>query len=206
MVSESPTINNGYSVPPQQLSSEHSVPPQQLPSGNEETKGKPRGTAKRLPALLKVSEASADNLQAVAASNLELGSCYYDSALQQANKSFISALIAAAIGLILFVLSVLFLMLHGEGSQIAAIGGALIEVISGINFYLYIRASKQLESFHICLARTELLLLANSVCKQMHNRDKQDEVYTNIIQNIGNLAIIITTQQPPASPQGGNNQ
>jgi hypothetical protein len=48
----------------------------------------------------------------------------------------------------------------------------LIEVISGLNFYLYGRASKQLEAFHILLDRTQRFLIANSACESMEGKEK----------------------------------
>lgn len=128
------------------------------------------------PAIIDVAQADPAKIQQVAASQFALSDSYYRSVLQQAQQSFISALVAAGIGLLFFLGAVCFILLQQSAniSNISLISGALIEVISAINFYLYGRASSQLATFHIPLVRTQRFLLANSVCENLEGQTKQD--------------------------------
>src|SRR5260370_24827840 len=63
----------------------------------------------------------------------------------------------------------------GNSSIIGIIGGiagALIEIVSGIVFVLYARTSDQFKTFHISLHRTQLFLLANSICESLGENEK----------------------------------
>lgn len=108
---------------------------------------------------------------------------YYDNVLEQSKNSFKIALIFAVVGtslfLVTFSLFIIFSLLSERIeyssviAAIGAIGGTLIEVISGIAFVLYARTSNQLKSFHISLNRTQQFLLANSICENLDGREKQ---------------------------------
>ncbi len=116
-----------------------------------------------------VAQADPSNIQQVAASQLELINNYYSTILNQAVQSFRWAIIAAGVGLAFFVAAVTFLLTSQQTnlSAVSIISGALVEVISGVNFYLYRQALAQLELFHVRLERTQLFLLANSVCENL---------------------------------------
>jgi hypothetical protein len=52
--------------------------------------------------------------------------------------------------------------MSSDGILQASLGvtaGSLIQVISGINFYLYARAARQFAAFHVCLERTNRFIL-----------------------------------------------
>lgn len=123
----------------------------------------------------KVAQADPANIQEVAASQLQIINNYYQSVLYQAQRSFTWALIAAGVGLAFFLAAIAFLIFQQPAniSQVSLISGALIEVISAINFYLYGRASNQLAFFHNRLDRTQRYLLANSVCENLEGEIKQ---------------------------------
>ena len=122
-----------------------------------------------------VAKADPSNVQEVAATQLELINNYYSTILDQARKSFNWAIIAAGVGLLFFVSAVGFLLVTQKSdlSAISVISGALIEVISGINFYLYGKALSQLDLFHGRLERTQRFLLANSVCEKLKGETQQ---------------------------------
>ncbi|GHO79388.1 hypothetical protein KSD_71590 [Ktedonobacter sp. SOSP1-85] len=56
---------------------------------------------------------------------------------------------------------------------ISTIAGGLVQVISGINFSLYNRASTQLQTFHKSLERLQNYMLANSICQGLAPADKE---------------------------------
>lgn len=125
--------------------------------------------------LDRLSNASPSDVQEVAASQIQLLTGFYDLALIQARRSFRWAFVAAAIGLCFFLAAVTFL-LNQKGFDLAAvsvISGALIEILSGVNLYLYARATDQLSIFHSRLDQTQRFLLANSFCENLEGEAKQ---------------------------------
>jgi hypothetical protein len=122
----------------------------------------------------RISRADPANVQEIAASQIQLLGNYYDLVLGQARRSFRWALIAAGVGLAFFLGAVAFLVLRYQDiSKISIISGALIEVISAINFYLYGRTSAQLAEFHTRLGSTQRFLLANSLAESLEGEHKQ---------------------------------
>ncbi len=126
-------------------------------------------------AIDRLANADPAHVQEVAASQIQLLTTYHNLVLDQAKKSFLWALIAAAIGLLFFIAavsSIIFLNLQ-NAAIIGVISGALVEVISGINFYLYNQTSKQLSDFQSRLDTTQRFLLANSICEGLEGLSKQ---------------------------------
>jgi hypothetical protein len=122
-----------------------------------------------------ISEAQPSDIQKIAASQIKLLDSYYTAVLAQATSSFRWALVAAGIGLAFFLGAIVFL-LNTQTQSIAVvsvIGGAIVEVISGINFFLYGRTTTQLAYFHQRLDQTQRFLLANSICESLQDEAKQ---------------------------------
>ena len=116
-----------------------------------------------------------DDVQKIVTSQIALLDNYHRIVLDQAKRSFFWALVAAAIGLFFFIASVAFILVFKteSASIVSLISGALIEVISGINFYLYNKTSAQLADFQMRLDRTQGFMLANSICEGLDNEHKQ---------------------------------
>lgn len=128
----------------------------------------------RVEALDELSETSLGEVQKVAASQIRILDTYYTTVLAQASMSFRAALVAAVIGLVFFLAAVAFLLMNQPQSVATAsvIGGALVELISGINFWLYGKTTTQLADFHDRLDRTQRFLLANSICESLTGKSK----------------------------------
>lgn len=126
--------------------------------------------------LDQLSKADRSDVQTIAASQIQLLSAYYNLVLEQAKRSFTWALIAAALGLIFFIAAVSFVIYQQSQSAavISLVSGALIEFISGINFYLYGKTSAQLTGFQARLDTTQRYLLANSMCEGLDGDIKQN--------------------------------
>jgi len=126
-------------------------------------------------AVERLSQANPANIQEIAASQIELLSIYHKVVINQAQRSFLWALIAAALGLAFFIAAIAFQLRQQPESisTISVISGALIEVISAINFYLYNKASAQLAEFQNRLDITQRFLLANSMCESLEGKYKQ---------------------------------
>ena len=136
----------------------------------------------------RISETDPGDVQKIAASQIELLTSYYDAVLAQAKHSFRWALIAAAIGLVFFLGAVGFLLkdLPGNVALISTIAGVVVETISGLNFFLYGRTTKQLAHYHNNLDRTQRFLLANSMCESLEG-DERNRVRTELIRIIAGI-------------------
>lgn len=151
-----------------------------------------------------VAQADPSNVQQVAASQLELINNYYSTILDQARQSFRWAIIAAGVGLLFFISAVGFLLVTQKSdlSAISVISGALIEVIAGINFYLYGRTISQLDLFHGRLERTQRFLLANSVCEKLKGEAQQSARVELVRVISGLLATAPAGDSGQTSPEG----
>jgi hypothetical protein len=150
-------------------------------------------------AIKHLCETDDRNMQKVGAANLNLNNLYCESIIKQANRSFWSALVAAVVGLIFFLGAAAFLLLSKQNSgQVAVIGSlgtAITACVSGTSFYLYRYTMGHFEAFHLCLARTEIVLLENSVCKQIEDVSKRDAAYASVVENIEKLTLLLTASR-----------
>jgi hypothetical protein len=130
-------------------------------------------SSKRLRALLKnceeIATAQPGDTHAIASVLQQMMVRYYEDVRKQAMQSFWSALGAAGIGMLFFLYAIWQTMSHGVSgsSWIGIAAGALTQFISGVNFYLYFKASRQFASFHICLERTNRFLLASTIAETL---------------------------------------
>lgn len=125
----------------------------------------------------RLSKADPDKIQEVVAAQLDLMQGYYQEVLNQSQRSFRSALVAAAVGLIFFLAAIAFALLQQPTNLtavvITAIGGTLAEFIAALNFRLYGDASKQLAEFQSRLDKTQRYLLANSISSGLNEENRQ---------------------------------
>lgn len=140
------------------------------------------------PAIEKIAQAEPSNIQTIAASHLEIGNSYYTNMLLQSQQSFQWALIAAGVGLLFFFLAVIFLLVRQPAnlSYISVIGGIVVEVIAGVNFALYGRASEQAAAYHVRLDRLQRFLVANSACENISG-DRRDSTRAEIVKMLVTL-------------------
>ena len=148
--------------------------------------------------IAQISEAQPKEILKIAASQISLLTSYYDSVLSQATISFRWAIAAAGIGLIFFLGAIVFLLCDKSQNvaTISVISGSIIEVISGINFYLYGKTTAQLANFHERLDRTQRFLLANSICETLDGDAKQ--------KSLSELVTVISTFETRKHPSGAN--
>jgi hypothetical protein len=139
--------------------------------------------------LERLSTADPSKVQEIAASQIELLNGYYGLALNQAQRSFLSAIITAVAGFGLFVAAIVIVLLFQQSqivSIISAISGAIIEVIAGLNFHLYGKTTAQLSNFLSRLDTTQRFLLANSVCEGLEGDVKQ-QVRADLVRAIARI-------------------
>lgn len=159
-------------------------------------------------ALKHLSDAPKDDVTAIASSQIELLARFYDLSLSQAGRSFRWALIASMVGLVFFVLAIVFMVWRESGqlATITMIGGALIEFIAGVNFYLYGKTLSQLSLFQGRLEVTQRFLLANSLCESL-GEAWRDPTRTRLINQLtmGHPLAEYTEVVPDAQPRGSVN-
>lgn len=139
--------------------------------------------------LDQLSKTNVADVQKIVASQLDIMRVYHSIVQEQAKKSFRWALVAAGFGLFFFFIAVGAILFRGQENvaTIGVISGALIEVISGINFYLYGRTSLQLANFQSRLDITQRFLLANSVCEGLTGEIRQ-QTRAKLVDAISNVA------------------
>ncbi len=125
------------------------------------------------PALKRLTEAASGDVKEIAASQIELLSRFYDLSLSQAGRSFRWALIASVVGLLFFLAAIGFML--GQSMDVAiisVIGGAMVQFVAGVNFFLYGKTLEQLTLFQGRLEVTQRFLLANSLCESLEGKVK----------------------------------
>lgn len=111
---------------------------------------------------------------------------YYVINKQQARNAFSSALIICVLGFLLFAsgLIISYTFPYRQNAvPYSTIGGAIVEIIAGLFFWLYSKAIKQINIFHTSLQSTEKFLTAIQLVEKI-SPDKRDETYKNIIEKI----------------------
>jgi len=101
-----------------------------------------------------------------------LTEAYYRDVLRQAKWSFTAALAASVVAVFLFFMGLNSAMHEGKAASLSLVAGALVEVLAGVNFYLYSRTSRQFSSFHICLERENRFLLVNAICDTLEGEER----------------------------------
>lgn len=149
--------------------------------------------------LEKLSNVDVADVQKVVASQLDIMRVYHSLVQEQAKKSFFWALVSATVGLAFFIFAVSFIVFTKieSAAVISVISGALIEVISGINFYLYGKTSSQLAEFQSRLDTTQRFLLANSVCEGLEGDVKQ-QARARLVEAISNISSNRVTLTEPS--------
>lgn len=136
--------------------------------------------------------AAAKSVGEVGAALSKLTEAYYRDVLWQAKASFACALVASVVAVSLF-----FMGLPVRGNPTSdpkLIAGALVEVLAGINFYLYSRASRQFSSFHICLERANRFLLVNAICDTLPDGEEQIATRRSLIETMLNAPMLTVAE------------
>jgi len=122
-----------------------------------------------------ISEAEPGDIQKIGSLVIELLGEYNHEVLSQARVSFRWAVIAAIVGFVIFGAAIISMLAYGrpEISLIGVVGGAITEVVGGLQFYLYGRTMAQFAHFQRSLDTTQRFLIANSICESLDSETKQ---------------------------------
>lgn len=147
----------------------------------------------RQQAVRQVAKADPNNIQEVAASQLAIINSYYQSGLQQSQRSFFWSLVWGGVGLA-FLIAAVIILLFRQPTEVAwssGIAAAFMEVFAGTYLYLYKHASDQLAAFRVSLESTQRLLLANSMCEKLEG-DVEQQTRAELIRLMVNSAVQLT--------------
>lgn len=107
---------------------------------------------------------------------------YYIISKRQATNAFSASLIVCFLGFIVYIAGIAVFVVSGENALLlTTISGTIVEVISGLFFWLYRHAIKQLNIYHQRLGTTEKCLTAIRLVDKM-GQDKHDDMYKHIIE------------------------
>ena len=144
---------------------------------------------KNLDVLAEKSKEENQDIRALMFENLKELKEFYVICKQQIRKSFSAAMFSCFAGFVLFVLAVIIFLLGGNNSAslTAGLSGAIVEIVSGLYFWLYRETSKQLGKYHKRLEATEKYLIALQIIEMLpeENRNEQyGKLFDYIFENI----------------------
>ena len=105
---------------------------------------------KDLDILTEKSKEENQDIRTLMFENLKELKEFYVICKQQIRKSFSAAMFSCFAGFMLFVLAVITFLLGGNNSAsfMAGLSGAIVEIVSGLYFWMYKETSKQLGKYH----------------------------------------------------------
>jgi TRADD-N domain-containing protein len=136
-------------------------------------------------AILQSATVDTTDIAKVSASQLAISNAYYESVLAQAKRSFNAAVVTATVGSLFFLAAIYTASVEKSLAVpvIGALSGSVVEVIAGLNFWLYTRTSAQLDAFHLRLERMQRFLVANSVCQTLRGKTRESAL-ANLINTV----------------------
>jgi hypothetical protein len=132
-----------------------------------------------------IAAISPGSVQAIASLMQNMIVLYYQDVRRQDLFAFFAALGLEIVAVIFFFRAASAAM--GGSIEIAAltaISGFLVQVMTGIVFYLYSQSARQFAGFHICLERTNRFLLADAMVGHLPEAEqslKRAEVITTVL-------------------------
>lgn len=107
---------------------------------------------------------------------------YYTISKRQARISFSAAMLACVLGFVIYIVGILKSYNPESGSTIAysTIGGSIVEVVSGLFFWMYSKSLEQMNRYYDSLVQTQNQLNATTLAGQMEPQNR-DSAYSYII-------------------------
>lgn len=109
---------------------------------------------------------------------------YYIISKRQANKSFTLAIISCVLGVLIYICGFIIISVFDKDIIIfTTIAGSVVELITGLSFWVYNKCIKQLSEYHKRLSSTEKYLTSIQMADKM-NESGKEEMYKWLIQNV----------------------
>lgn len=140
---------------------------------------------KNLDVLAEKSKEENQDIRTLMFENLKELKEFYIICKQQIRKSFSAAMFSCFAGFVLFVLAVIIFWLDGNNSAslTAGLSGAIVEIVSGLYFWMYRETSKQLGKYHKRLEATEKYLIALQIIEMLPEENRSEQ-YGKLIDYI----------------------
>lgn len=109
---------------------------------------------------------------------------YYIISKRQANKSFALAIISCVFGIVIYICGFLIAaILNKDIAILTTIAGTVVELVSGLSFWVYNKSLKQLNEYHRRLSSTEKYLTAIQMADKLELSEKT-KMYRWIIERV----------------------
>lgn len=109
---------------------------------------------------------------------------YYIISKRQASKSFALAVISCILGVVIYICGFLVVSFFDKNIIIfTTISGTVVEIITGLSFWIYNKCTKQLNEYHKRLSSTEKYLTSIQMADKM-SENGREEMYKWLIQNV----------------------
>ena len=142
------------------------------------------------PSIDRLAKADPRDVQEVAASQLQLMMACHRIDVTQARRCFFWALVAAGMGLLLFLFLVAALAGIATGNAAAAfvlvLSGCAMEVVAGLLFSLYGRSAVEARDFHGRLEAVQRNIMANSICEGLSG-DRKEQTRAELARKVANI-------------------
>jgi Cyanobacterial TRADD-N associated 2-Transmembrane domain len=139
----------------------------------------------------RLATADSNDVQSIAASQVEMLKGFYVEVIDQSKRSFTLALWAAGVGLAFFLVAIGGLLLHAANSSelalISGIAGAIVQVFTGMLLTMVRSARKQLSDYYVRLDMTQRYLLGNSITEPLTEPSRTD-VRVELVRTIAEIA------------------
>jgi hypothetical protein len=135
-----------------------------------------------------LAELSPDDAFGVAALQARLLSAYYSVLYRRSELSFKGAFVATIVGLLFFMGAVGFMLIGNSepAATVGAISAGLVEVIAGINFFLFRSTSTELNNLEKRMEKQYYILLASSLSAQL-SVEAREKAVTSLISTISTM-------------------
>lgn len=117
--------------------------------------------------------------------NIENLGDYYSLVKIHTNRSFKTSLICSISGFLLIIAGLAFTYIEPRFQNISYIissSGVVVEMISGLFFYLYNKTVRQLKEYHDSLLDVQNILLSFKLIEGIQNFDDQSDIAKSMIQ------------------------
>lgn len=109
---------------------------------------------------------------------------YYIISKRQANRSFTLSMISCILGVIIYICGFISVVILDKDIAIfTTIAGTVVELVSGLSFWMYNKSLKQLNEYHKRLSSTEKYLTSIQLAEKMESNRRED-MYGWIIEKV----------------------
>jgi len=128
-------------------------------------------------------------IQDIQTKNLRGSTEYFEISKYHAKASFVISVIACFVGLALLAIAAVFAIKEQDFRVgiMPAIGGAVANFIAATVFWVHNKSAQQLNRYYDSLHEIEVFLSSVKVIEKISTKEKQDEAYAKILDELFNI-------------------